>query len=160
MSNYLFHHGIEGQKWGQTNGPPYPIEPGKHSAAEKRAMKKDIKWIKKNEDKIKKKAYKSVSKEVEEYASLLARKYGLNKNGELSKVYINAYNQGLAALMNTAVQDLESPSGRIVQFVAKRGEKGVYTALADRGYDMRQVKNGVWESGRIAYRKTTVEKAN
>ncbi len=34
---YLAHHGIEGQKWGKRNGPPYPLEPEDHSAAEKRA---------------------------------------------------------------------------------------------------------------------------
>lgn len=36
QENNLTHHGIFGQKWGHRNGPPYPIEPGKHSAAEKR----------------------------------------------------------------------------------------------------------------------------
>lgn len=25
-SNYISHHGIEGQKWGVKNGPPYPLE--------------------------------------------------------------------------------------------------------------------------------------
>lgn len=157
--DYLEHHGIDGQKWGQTNGPPYPIEPGNHSAAEKRAMKKDIKWINKNEKKIKNKAYSQSKKEIDEYASLLSRKYGLNANGKLSKSFINAYNQGMAALMNEKIKDLESPSGRVVQFVAKRGEVGVFTALADRGYDMSQVKNGIWGSGRIAYKQTSVEKA-
>lgn len=33
----LSHHGIEGQKWGVKNGPPYPLDAGDHSAAEKRA---------------------------------------------------------------------------------------------------------------------------
>lgn len=35
--NYLMHHGIEGQKWGKRNGPPYPLDPEDHSAAEKKA---------------------------------------------------------------------------------------------------------------------------
>jgi hypothetical protein len=51
MANYSFtfkddsleHHGIDGQKWGVRNGPPYPLAAGDHSAAEKRAMKKDQK---------------------------------------------------------------------------------------------------------------------
>ena len=24
---YLAHHGIPGQKWGEQNGPPYPLNP-------------------------------------------------------------------------------------------------------------------------------------
>lgn len=36
LSQSLKHHGIQGQKWGVQNGPPYPLEPGDHSAAEKR----------------------------------------------------------------------------------------------------------------------------
>lgn len=35
--NELYHHGIEGQKWGVQNGPPYPLDPEDHSAAEKKA---------------------------------------------------------------------------------------------------------------------------
>lgn len=37
MSDYLFHHGILGQKWGVQNGPPYPLDSGDHSAEKKRA---------------------------------------------------------------------------------------------------------------------------
>lgn len=33
----LKHHGILGQKWGVKNGPPYPLDEGDHSAAEKKA---------------------------------------------------------------------------------------------------------------------------
>lgn len=36
-SNYLMHHGILGMKWGQQNGPPYPLDSNKHSASEKKA---------------------------------------------------------------------------------------------------------------------------
>lgn len=51
MANYSFtfkddsleHHGIDGQKWGVRNGPPYPLGSGDHSAAEKRAMANDNK---------------------------------------------------------------------------------------------------------------------
>ena len=55
--------------------------------------------------------------------------------------------------MNMAIGDFEAPSGRVVKFVAKRGDVGVYMALADRGYDMSQVKNGVYGSGKVAYKK-------
>lgn len=35
-SNELYHHGIKGQKWGERNGPPYPLKAGAHSAAEQK----------------------------------------------------------------------------------------------------------------------------
>lgn len=31
----LYHHGVEGQKWGKRNGPPYPLERSTKSSAEK-----------------------------------------------------------------------------------------------------------------------------
>lgn len=36
-SEFLAHHGIKGQKWGQRNGPPYPLNPSDKSSAEKKA---------------------------------------------------------------------------------------------------------------------------
>ena len=33
----LYHHGILGQKWGVTNGPPYPLDAKSHSTREKKA---------------------------------------------------------------------------------------------------------------------------
>ena len=60
-------------------------------------------------------------------------------------------------LMNESVKNVTAPSGRVVQFVAKRGEVGVHMALADRGYDMQQLKNGIWASGRVAYKKKNVD---
>lgn len=59
--------------------------------------------------------------------------------------------------MNSASEDIKAPSGRTVRFVAKRGEMGVHLALADQGYNMNQLKNGVWGDGRIAYKKQSVD---
>ena len=33
---YISHHGILGQKWGERNGPPYPLSGGQYSPEEKR----------------------------------------------------------------------------------------------------------------------------
>lgn len=35
---YIKHHGILGQKWGEKNGPPYPLSGGDYSSAEIKAM--------------------------------------------------------------------------------------------------------------------------
>jgi len=53
---------------------------------------------------------------------------------------------------------LQSYYPQVVRFVAKRGEIGVFMALADQGYNMNQLKNGIYESGKVAYRKTVVNK--
>ena len=37
INNELYHHGILGQKWGNKNGPPYPLKASSHSVSEKKA---------------------------------------------------------------------------------------------------------------------------
>lgn len=34
--DYLVHHGIEGQKWGVSNGPPYPLNASSYSSKERK----------------------------------------------------------------------------------------------------------------------------
>lgn len=161
--DYLQHWGILGQKWGKRNGPPYPLSSSQMSRAEKRMNKKDAKWARKNYEKIYKKTYKVSSKEAESlFKEALAKSetpiqvYGAD--GKLTKAYINLYNRSLAEVMNSRVSEWVSPSGKVVKFVAKRGEIGVHMALADRDYDLSQLKNGVFGSGKIAYRKKVVDK--
>lgn len=143
----LYHHGILGQKWGIRRTPE---ELG-------HLTRKDQRWVKRKSEKITKKAKKETRKELRQYKNELLRKKGaLKKGGYISAATMNAYNQKMAELMSEKVSNIRSPSGKIVQFVAKRGEVGVYMALADEGYNMQQLKNGVFGSGKIAYRKTVV----
>ncbi len=37
----LWHHGIKGQKWGERNGPPYPLSEGDKPSDEKKAAKNE-----------------------------------------------------------------------------------------------------------------------
>ena len=156
------HHGILGQKWGVRR---YQNEDGSLTVAgmKRRAQqidKSNAKYLKKYGETINKK----VSKAVEPYMNVYAQRElntsvrKLKKNGKDSKKYIYQYNKKLATLMNTAVGDLKNEdTGYAVQFIAKRGEYGVHTALAAPGTDMTKYKSGVYNDGRIAYRKEGVK---
>ena len=152
----IYHHGILGMKWGVRR---YQNADGSLTEAGKRRVEKtDARWAHRNYEKIASKARKEVSEELNQYGrELLSDPSSRTSKGKISSSAINAYNRKMAELMNRSASEVTAPSGRVVQFVAKRGEVGVHMALADRGYDMGQLKNGVWASGRIAYRKKSVD---
>ena len=73
-------------------------------------------------------------------------------NGKLSSESILRYNNKLAELMNNKIGDVPTPSGKVLRFVAKRGEVGVHTAYADAGYDLSKLNKGVFSSGKVGYK--------
>ena len=149
MEEYLAHHGILGQKWG--------VRRTETSLA--RQEKKDVKWAKTKGAKVTAKVQKSVQKDMAKYEKTeLAGQVAVNKSGKLSMSYVNQYNKKLAELMNDKVGNVQAPSGKVLRYIAKRGEVGVHTALADQEYNMDQVRNGVNSSGRIAYKQEVLSK--
>ena len=153
----LYHHGILGMHWGirRYQNPDGTLTP----AGRRHLEKKDAKWAKKNYKKIYNKTYKDSKRELTYAVQELNRQLPMkNASGGLSMTYVNAYNRHMAEIMSKNASDIRSPyMNRAIKFVAKRGEVGVHMALADEGYNMAQLKNGVYGSGRIAYRKKNVD---
>lgn len=145
----LKHHGILGQRWGvrRFQNPDGSLTP----AGRARLDRKDEKWAQTKGEKIKEKLQKTVSKDMNEFVRTQLE-ISYTPTGKLSSQTILAYNNKLASLLNEKASDIKAPSGRVLRFVAKRGEIGVHTAVADAGYDMEQLKRGVFKTGKVAYR--------
>ena len=147
----LQHFGILGQRWGvrRYQNPDGSLTP----RGQARLDRKDNRWAETKGEKVKAKIQKTVSRDMNRFIQTqLDMSY--TPNGKISSKTILQYNNKLASLMNEKVSDkYKAPSGRVLRFVAKRGQIGVHTAVADAGYNMDQLKRGVFKTGKVAYKQ-------
>lgn len=150
VADELKHYGVKGMKWGVRN-----------DRTASGLQRKDARWVRRKSAKVTAKARKKSSREIKKLTKEIQRDpTALTKSGRLSSKAILDYNTKVAATMSSKVKDLKSPSGKTVTFVAKRGEVGVLLALADQGYDMSRLRNGLFTSGKVAYRKETITRVS
>lgn len=150
--DYLEHHGIDGQKWGKRNGPPYPLDYKSHSAEEKRKNpkyklsgneKEDRKTVKSAFEKAKyaraasleteteqkqsqKKFLKGkISKEAHEYneeTARLAKKKELEIDADFADI-ANAYIRNYG---DTKLKSIDKEWGKLSSMTANQGRQYIY----------------------------------
>lgn len=135
VNDYISHHGVQGQKWGQRNGPPYPLykqDPVKYKAIKRvqRAAK-----TKKDVDSI-----------VNSLSSKDKKLLGVNKNGE----YLST-EEGEHVIKRILMKDGDKPVAFFDVFdegINENGKTDVSVALAvsgnehGKGYGSKIAKQG------------------
>ena len=115
---YLAHHGVDKQKWGHRNGPPYPLDPDQMTSAQKRANANEG-WFKRKirEAKEAKQAKKEakIAKKEEEKLAKQAHKQGRLSEQERKDVYNRAD-------VKTAYEHISEYSNKEIQSIMDRYE--------------------------------------
>lgn len=118
----LVHHGVEGQKWGVRNGPPYPIVSDRQK---KKISKVDSKWLSKNKKRITKYVEKNSRKTINKNTKVIDKKYKkdsrwkgtIDEFKQVQNERDEAVKEMIRSVLNTNLSDLKAPSGRTVRFV-------------------------------------------
>ena len=130
----LYHHGIRGQKWGERNGPPYPLGSGDHSAAEEKAG-----WRKSLENWDYNRRKKKLSKYSEKRNNNIKKADRINEDvGKIDKKIAKGSKGLLSSRMTTA---------ELNKLKAQRGE------LSEKAASLREEANSMIDKGAKEYEK-------
>ena len=144
---YLAHHGIKNQKWGVKNGPPYPLKPSDHSAAEKKALGEGTK---KKTEPSKQKEKKESDPETAARRKEILKKVGIGMGVAVGTVvavkmaskgmkYLNENPEHMTKLVNSltdndvarGIADFGSTAQQFKSNVQKNAEKARYNLEAN-----------------------------
>ena len=128
----LYHHGIKGQKWGERNGPPYPLDPNDHSALErKKGWRTSLSSSSKE--------YKKGLNRATIYGGVIGRAIYKNKNKEAGA----EYNKEKTEMKNTKkMMKIDKYRNKLAIRDRKRSEKYSEYAREDSKHASNLKKEG------------------
>lgn len=146
----LEHHGIDGQKWGKRNGPPYPLDSEDHSTAEKRAMDGNEKTRKINNlERSAKEFYDMQSKSLSEIKKITADiDRDKSKAGGLSKDVVSE-------IMYDSVVALIDPTKAVANLVDRAASAGIAN-IKEKAYLKNREQNCEIDPQTGLYKKNNV----
>lgn len=89
-SSELYHHGVDGQKWGQRHGPPYPLDTKAKRAAGYISRRK-VKRIERKDEKLRKQKIAAAKAQKEKEEQIAKKKEQLMKKPNANEIYENRY---------------------------------------------------------------------